>query len=210
MLMRRPQSIPRCRFLDLTRNLSYPDVSKSRRCLAQGLLSVSSAVNSASGLEDRVGLRAAGPACARPLTLTHTLRTTTMKTVAGMFETRSEAEDAIRRLQAAGFGRDAIGVAMRDTADSSSLAADTGSNDLAAEGATAGVISGAAVGALVGVALVGSTILLPGLGTVLIGGPLAAGLTGAGIGAASGGLVGGLVGAGIPEDEAAEYPSQAA
>ena len=38
-----------------------------------------------------------------------------MKTVVGMFETRSEAEDAIHRLQAAGFSRDAIGVAMRDS-----------------------------------------------------------------------------------------------
>src|SRR4051794_17844686 len=49
-----------------------------------------------------------------------------MKTVAGMFETRSEAEDAIHRLQAAGFSRDAIGVAMRDTSESSDLATTTG------------------------------------------------------------------------------------
>jgi len=131
-----------------------------------------------------------------------------MKTVVGMFETRSEAEDAINRLQTAGFSRDAIGVAMRDTGEASTLAESTGSNDLSAEGATTGAVSGAAVGALVGLALVGSTLLLPGIGTVLIGGPLAAGLTGAGIGAASGGLVGGLVGAGIPEDEATEYQSR--
>ena len=128
-----------------------------------------------------------------------------MRTVAGMFETRSEAEDAIHRLQAAGFSRDAIGVAMRDNHASGDLASTTGSNDLSSEGATAGLVSGAAVGALVGIALVGSTLLLPGIGTVLIGGPIVAGLTGAGIGAASGGLVGGLVGAGIPEDEAADY-----
>ncbi len=131
-----------------------------------------------------------------------------MKTVVGMFETRSEAEDAIQRLQAAGFSRDSIGVAMRDTRESKDLASDTGTGDLAAEGATAGGLSGAGVGALVGLALVGSTVLLPGIGTVLIGGPLAAGLTGAAVGAASGGLVGGLVGAGIPEDEAGEYSSR--
>ncbi len=131
-----------------------------------------------------------------------------MKTVVGMFETRSEAEDAIHRLQAAGFGRESIGVAMRDHRESGDLAETTGSNDLAAEGATAGGLTGAATGALVGIALVGSTILLPGIGTVLIGGPLAAGLTGAAIGAASGGLIGGLVGAGIPEDEASEYSSR--
>src|SRR4051794_37471529 len=100
----------------------------------------------------------------------------TMKTVVGMFETRSEAEDAIHRLQAAGFSRDAIGVAMRDTREAGELADTTGSNDLSAEGATAGGLSGAVVGGLVGLALVGSTVLLPGVGTVLIGGPIAAGL----------------------------------
>jgi Heat induced stress protein YflT len=131
-----------------------------------------------------------------------------MTTVAGMFETRREAEDAIHRLQAAGFSRDTIGIAMRDATESGDLADATGSNDLSAEGATSGLISGAAVGALVGIALVGSTVLLPGIGTVLIGGPIAAALTGAGIGAASGGLVGGLVGAGIPEHEATDYKSR--
>ena len=133
-----------------------------------------------------------------------------MKTVVGMFETRHDAEDAIHRLQAAGFSRDVIGVAMKDTQDSEDLAEATGSNDLGTEGATAGVLSGAGVGVLVGLALVGSTVLLPGVGTVLIGGPLAAGLTGAAVGAASGGLIGGLVGSGIPEEEAAEYHARIA
>jgi hypothetical protein len=95
----------------------------------------------------------------------------------------------------------------------------TGAEDLSAEGATAGAISGAGVGALVGLALVGSTILIPGVGPILVGGSLATGaittagttaaaLTGAGIGAASGGLIGGLIGAGIPEHEAHEYASR--
>lgn len=131
-----------------------------------------------------------------------------MTTVAGTFETRTDAEDAIHRLQAVGFGRDSIGVAMRDVSESEALAVETGSNDLSAEGATAGLVSGAAVGALVGIALVGSTVLLPGLGTVLIGGPITAALTGAGIGAASGGLIGGLVGEGIPEHEATDYKAR--
>src|SRR5947208_998363 len=34
-----------------------------------------------------------------------------MQTIVGLFESRSAAEDAIRRLQAAGFSRDAIGIA---------------------------------------------------------------------------------------------------
>jgi len=142
-----------------------------------------------------------------------------MKTVVGMFETRSEAEDAIRRLQAAGFSRDSIGVAMRDTRESKEVAAATGAGDLAAEGATAGALSGAGVGALIGIALVGSTIILPGIGPILVGGSLATGslvaggttaaaLTGAGIGAVSGGIIGGLIGAGIPEEEATDYATR--
>jgi hypothetical protein len=139
-----------------------------------------------------------------------------MQTIVGMFERRSDAEEAIQRLQAAGIRTDSIGVAMRDTRESGDLAGTTGADDLTAEGATAGAVSGAGVGALVGLALVGSTILIPGLGPVLVGGSLAAGgitaagttaaaLTGAGLGAASGGLIGGLIGAGIPEHEATNY-----
>lgn len=128
-----------------------------------------------------------------------------MQTVVGMFETRPEAEDAINRLQTAGFPRERIGVAMRDHRQSADVAETTGAGDLAAEGATAGVVSGAGVGALIGIALAGSSVILPGIGPLLIGGPIAAGLTGAGIGAASGGLLGGLIGAGIPEEEAKVY-----
>jgi len=133
-----------------------------------------------------------------------------MRTVVGMFESRSDAEDAIHRLQAAGFGREAIGVAMRDTREAGEIAETTGTEDLSGEGATVGALSGAGVGALVGLALVGSNLVLPGVGTILIGGPLAAGLTGAGIGAASGGLIGGLIGAGIPEEEARGYSERIA
>ncbi len=128
-----------------------------------------------------------------------------MRTVVGLFDTRDAAESAIHRLMADGVDRDSISIAMKDAREASSIAEATGTNDLSAEGATAGAVSGAGVGALVGIALLGSTVLLPGLGTFLIGGPIAAALTGAGIGAASGGLIGGLVGAGIPEDEATHY-----
>jgi uncharacterized membrane protein len=128
-----------------------------------------------------------------------------MRTVVGLFSDRDSAESAIRRLIDDGIDRDSISIAMKDAREATSLSDDTGTNDLSAEGATAGVVSGAGVGALVGLAMVGSTVLLPGIGTFLIGGPIAAALTGAGIGAVSGGLIGGLIGAGIPEDEAHHY-----
>ncbi len=128
-----------------------------------------------------------------------------MRTVVGLFDTRDAAEGAINRLMADGIDRDSISIAMKDAREATAITDATGANDLSAEGATAGLVSGAGVGALVGIALVGSTVLLPGLGTFLIGGPIAAALTGAGIGAASGGLIGGLIGAGIPEEEAEHY-----
>jgi len=128
-----------------------------------------------------------------------------MRTVVGLFDNRGTAEAAINRLMADGVDRDSISIAMKDAREATALSEATGAADLSAEGATAGAVSGAGVGALVGIALLGSTVLLPGLGTFLIGGPIAAALTGAGIGAASGGLIGGLVGAGIPEDEATHY-----
>ncbi len=128
-----------------------------------------------------------------------------MRTVVGLFDTRETAEAAIHRLTVDGVDRDSISVAMKDAREATSISEATGTHDLSAEGATAGAMSGAGVGALVGIALIGSTVLLPGLGTFLIGGPIAAALTGAGIGAASGGLIGGLIGAGIPEEEAEHY-----
>ena len=128
-----------------------------------------------------------------------------MQTVVGLFDTQDAARDAIRRLQIAGISADHLGVAMKDGVAGEALATDAGVGDLSSEGATAGAVSGAGVGALVGLALVGSSFLLPGVGTILIGGPIAAALTGAGVGAATGGLVGGLVGAGIPEHEAEHY-----
>jgi hypothetical protein len=128
-----------------------------------------------------------------------------MQNIVGIFETRTEAESAIQRLKAAGIAAEEIGIAMKDVRESGDLVDATGANDLSGEGATAGAVSGAAVGTLVGLALVGSTFVLPGVGTFLIGGPLAAALAGAGIGAASGGLLGALIGAGVPEAEAEHY-----
>jgi uncharacterized membrane protein len=130
-----------------------------------------------------------------------------MRTVVGLFDDRISAESAIHRLIEHGIDRDAISIAMKDAREATSISEATGTYDLSAEGATAGVVSGAGVGVVVGLALIGSTVLLPGLGTFLIGGPIAAALTGAGIGAVSGGLIGGLIGMGIPEDEAEHYAS---
>ena len=72
--------------------------------------------------------------------------------VFGMFDSSDDAVDAIRSLQAAGFGADRIGIAMQDRAVQAEIIDATGSE--AAEGAKTGAVSGGVVGGLVGRAAV--------------------------------------------------------
>lgn len=128
-----------------------------------------------------------------------------MQTIVGLFAVREDAERAVQRLLAAGFSNESLGIAVRDSTGTVNGLSAAGVEDMSEEGATAGAVSGAGVGALIGLALVGTTLVMPGIGTFLIGGPLAAAIAGAGIGAASGGILGALIGLGIPEAEAEHY-----
>lgn len=122
------------------------------------------------------------------------------RTVVGLFQDRSDAESAIRDLKEAGFTEQQIGVAMQDRDEQQQLMQDTGST--AAEGAAKGAVSGGVVGGLIG--LLGS-LLIPGVGPIVVGGVLASTLTGAGIGAATGGIIGALMGIGVPEADAQHF-----
>jgi hypothetical protein len=123
-------------------------------------------------------------------------------TIVGIFTDRSVAERAIRELKTAGFSDGEIGVAMLDGDEQRDLAEKTGSS--AAEAAATGAISGGIVGGLIG--LLGS-LLIPGVGPIVVGGVLASTLTGAGIGAAAGGIIGALMGLGVPEADARHFDS---
>ncbi|MGI9040181.1 MAG: YsnF/AvaK domain-containing protein [Gemmatimonadales bacterium] len=125
---------------------------------------------------------------------------TNSQTVVGLFTDRSGAEAAMRELKQAGFSDDQIGVAMQNRDEQKSLMEDT--NTQAAEGAATGAVSGGVVGGLLG--LLGS-LLIPGVGPIVVGGVLASTLTGVGIGAATGGLIGGLIGLGVPEQDAEHF-----
>ncbi|HEX6617862.1 MAG TPA: YsnF/AvaK domain-containing protein [Gemmatimonadales bacterium] len=122
------------------------------------------------------------------------------RTVVGLFRDRSNAESAIRELKDAGFTENQIGVAMRNSEEQRELMEDTGST--AAEGAAVGAVSGGVVGGLIG--LLGS-LLIPGVGPIVVGGVLASTLAGAGIGAAAGGIIGALMGLGVPEADARHF-----
>ena len=128
---------------------------------------------------------------------------TTGRTVVGMFTNRPDAEAAIRELKAGGFGDDRIGVALQDQEEQRDLRdrVETTSRE-AAGGAAKGAVSGGLVGGLIG--LLGS-LLIPGVGPIVVGGVLASTLTGAGIGAATGGIIGALVALGVPEADARHF-----
>src|SRR6476661_75093 len=125
---------------------------------------------------------------------------TTGRTVVGLFARRRDAEGAIRDLKAAGFKDHQVGVALQDREEQSDLLESTGAKE--AEGAAAGAVSGGLVGGLIG--LLGS-LLIPGVGPIVVGGVLASTLTGAGIGAAAGGIIGALMGLGVPETDARHF-----
>jgi hypothetical protein len=122
------------------------------------------------------------------------------RTVVGLFGHRARAEAAIRDLEAAGFSQDRIGVAMQERIEQVDLLEGAGGET--AEGAAKGAVSGGLLGGLLG--LLGS-LLIPGVGPVVVGGVLASTLTGAGVGAATGGLLGALVALGVPEENARHF-----
>src|SRR5215204_6420298 len=125
----------------------------------------------------------------------------------GMFRDRDSTEGAYRSLRDRGYSDDDINVMMSDeTRDKYYSDGDTElEGNKALEGTGAGAAIGGTLGAIIGgIAAIGTNVLLPGLGLV-VWGPIAAGLAGAGAGGLTGGLVGALIGWGIPEDRAREY-----
>ena len=120
----------------------------------------------------------------------------TGRTVVALFARGGQAHAAIRDLRDAGFALDQIGLAMQERYGQPEPPP-SGAEDRTEE-ATVGAITGGVLGGLVG--LIGS-LLIPGIGPILVGGVMAS-LVGAGVGAATGGIVGTLAGVGVPEHDA--------
>ncbi len=129
------------------------------------------------------------------------------RTVTRLFDTRTQAESAVRDVEAMGIaasdlsmvsGRSA-GEATRSFAEHNDSAHDAG------KGAAAGGVVGGSVGLLAGLGL----LAIPGLGPVVAAGWLVSTAVGAVAGAAAGGAAGGLLGglkdAGVGEDDAHVY-----
>jgi len=99
-------------------------------------------------------------------------------------------------MENAGLPREDVSIVTRDSGDLPNI----GPQASLDTGTDAG--TGAAMGGLAG--FIGGVVALaiPGIGPILAAGPLAAGILGAGIGAATGGLIGALKDRGVPETDA--------
>lgn len=123
----------------------------------------------------------------------------------GVFDHRSQAQQAVNELKRAGFTDEQIGVIARsDSTDTASD--DDSSGSYAEEGAITGLAAGAGVGALWGLGILAGAI--PGIGPAIAGGTLGVLLSSAAAGAAAAGIAGALIGLGIPEEEAQQYESE--
>ena len=134
------------------------------------------------------------------------MTTTDRTTVVGVFEIRSQADDAIHDLQQAGFHDDQIGFVVRDSNQDTITAPITENDEVdTGGGAAAGAVSGGIIGGVVGAA---AALLVPGVGPAIAGGILIAILGGVVFGAAAGGILGALMNLGVPEEEARYYEGE--
>lgn len=132
-------------------------------------------------------------------------------TVFGIFSDWDQAHRAIDRLHDAGFNAQETNVmgphgltdAATDT-DSTRYFSGT-SHGSQEDGATVGAVAGAAFGGAAGWALGLTLLAIPGVGPIMVAGPILAGLAGFLAGGATGGFIGGMTGMGVPENQANLY-----
>src|SRR5271166_4700552 len=127
--------------------------------------------------------------------------------IVAVYPDHAAAEKAVRQLHQAGFAMCDLSIIGRDFQMTEEPVGFISAGDCAKAGAETGAWFGGLFGLLVGAAF----LILPGVGPVVVAGPLAAavaGLEGAIAGTALGTLAGALVGWGIPKDRALKYVTQ--
>lgn len=132
------------------------------------------------------------------------------KTIAALYDTISHASAAVHELeQHPNFtAQDMSVISQNNDRRYSRYLDELGFDEDATtieQGAGAGATVGTAVGALVGLLAGTSMLALPGVGALVVLGPLGATLAGAGMGAAVGGLAGALIGYGVEHGDAQMY-----
>ena len=135
------------------------------------------------------------------------------ETMLGIFSNREMAENAIAQLEKNNYDVKNMSIIMKESEESKKLAQNTGAH--VGSGVATGAATGAILGGIAGILIGIGAIAIPGVGALLVGGPIAAALgltgvaatttTGVVTGALAGGIVGGLVSLGVPEERARTY-----
>jgi hypothetical protein len=125
--------------------------------------------------------------------------------VTAIFNSRYEAEQALRALETVGITERDVSLLMSDETRAHGFKIEK--NSKADEGAAAGATFGGLVGGVTAALLTAGAVAIPGLNLV-ISGALISGAAGLGAGALAGGLLGALAGAGFTENEAKLYEKE--
>ena len=125
--------------------------------------------------------------------------------IVAIYPDHAGAEQGVRQLHEAGFAMSDLSIIGRNFQTTEEPVGFISAGDYA----TAGAKTGASFGGLLGLVVGSAFLLIPGVGPVVVAGPLAAallaGIEGAIAGTALGSLAGALVGWDIPKDRALKY-----
>jgi hypothetical protein len=130
-------------------------------------------------------------------------------TISRLYDTYSDAQAAVRGLEAAGVPQSDISIVANNSdswfSSDKKLDRDRDGVDDRAEGAGKGAGIGAGLGGAAGLLAGLGLLAIPGLGPVVAAGWLASTAVGAAAGAATGGIVGALTEAGVSKEDAPMY-----
>jgi uncharacterized membrane protein len=126
------------------------------------------------------------------------------RTIVGIFDNYSSAENAAKKIKENGLRTDDISILAKQDNDTANNNANfTNSSSATNDNISDGVVTGTVLGGLGGLLIGIGTVVVPGLGVIAAAGPIVGLLSGA----VTGGVVGGLVDLGIPEDDSKKYES---
>jgi hypothetical protein len=127
------------------------------------------------------------------------------QSIIGVYDTMAQAEEAVRKLGEGGYPIEQVSILAQNLESEKQVHGFVTTGDVAKTGAA----TGAWVGGLFGVLLGAAFIWVPGLGPLIVAGPLSAallgGIEGALAGAAGGGLLGALAGLGVSKEHILKY-----
>jgi len=125
------------------------------------------------------------------------------KTIVGLFDNHSYAENAARQVKDQGLRTDDISIIARqgDEKTDRTTATMTAGGRAVNDNISDGVVTGGILGGLAGLLIGAGSMVIPGLGIIAAAGPI----TGLLSGTVTGGIVGGLVDLGIPENNSRKY-----